>query len=360
MGRIALIGETVSDVRDVMIEGESGLLGCYPPGQAPRYIASKRKIEWPNGAIATTYSGQEPDQLRGPQHDGYWADELAKWQYAQEAWDNLQFGLRLGANPRGVVTTTPRPLAIIRALCKSADTVVTRGSTFDNRSNLPTSTLDVFRQKYEGTRIGRQELYAELLDDFPGALWQRSQIDKLRIMDKAAHQLLEQMQRIAVAIDPAVTSEEDSDETGIVGCGKGQNGSGYLLADRSCRDTPLGWAKRACDLVHELKADCIVAEINNGGEMVASTIHTVDPNVRVITVHATRGKARRAEPIAALYEQGRVHHVGPFDQLEDQMCALTADGYGLSGSPDRADAAVWGFTELMLGDSPGIRFFDLN
>lgn len=349
--RIALIGQTAADVRDVMVRGESGLLACYPPHAKPKYVPSLRSIEWPNGAIATTYSGDEPDQLRGPQHDLYWADELAKWKYAQDAWDNLQFGLRLGIHPRGVVTTTPKPVAIIRALVRDASTVTTRGSTYDNASNLPPGTLAEFRKKYEGTRIGRQELYAEILDDVPGALWHRDWFDKLRVKEAP------EMTRIVVAVDPAVTDEEYSDESGIVAAGRGIDGHAYILADGSCRVSPGDWARRAVQLYHKHRADVLLAEINKGGDLVAATIRVVDTNVAVRKVRATKGKVLRAEPVAALYEQGRVHHVGSFDALEDQMCMFTTGDYVGPGSPDRADAAVYAVTDLLL-DAPGVGFME--
>jgi predicted phage terminase large subunit-like protein len=340
--RIAIIGQTVADVRKVMMEGESGLLACYPPDRQPEYVPTKGEVYFPNGALGLTYSGDSPGQLRGPQHHAYWADELAKWQYPTEAWDNLEFGLRLGENPRGVITTTPQPIKVIRELMKDALTRTTRGSTFDNAGNLPPAVLQRFRDKYEGTRIGRQELYGEVLDDVPGALWTRKLIEDARL---PSHPLPD-FARVVVAIDPAVTSGEDADETGIVVCGRGVDGRGYVLADLSCRLSPDGWAKRAVNAYHEFRADRIVAEVNNGGDLVERVIRTVDRNVSFKAVHASRGKRVRAEPVAALYEQARVSHCGAFDALEDQMCMFVPDQF--DGSPDRVDSLVWAISDLML------------
>jgi phage terminase large subunit-like protein len=340
--RVAIIGQTVADVRKVMMEGESGLLACYPPDLRPEYVPTKGEVYFPNGALGLTYSGDSPGQLRGPQHHVYWADEIAKWQYPTEAWDNLEFGLRLGENPRGVITTTPQPIKVIRELLKDALTVVTRGSTFDNAGNLPPAVLQRFRDKYEGTRIGRQELYGEVLDDVPGALWTRKLIEDGR---HPKHPIPD-MARIVVAIDPAVTSGEDADETGMVVAGRGVDGRGYVLADLTCRLSPDAWAKRAVNAYHEFRADRIIAEVNNGGDLVERVIRTVDRNVGFKAVHASRGKRVRAEPIAALYEQARASHCGAFDALEDQMCMYVPDQY--DGSPDRVDALVWALSDLML------------
>ncbi len=342
-GRIALVGETAADARNVMIEGESGILAISRPDFQPLYEPSKRRLIWPNGAIAMAYSGDEPDQLRGPQHDAAWADEPAKWKYPLEAWDNLEFGLRLGNHPRIVATTTPRPIKLIRDLLKDRMTVVTRGSTYDNIANLAPSFLDRMVMKYENTRLGRQELYAELLEDVPGALWQRQIIDQHRVPR------VPDLTRIVVGIDPAMTSGEDANETGIIIAGKGRDGQAYVLDDLSCRLSPDGWARRAVSAYHRYRADRIVAEVNNGGDLVERVIRTVERSVPYRAVRASRGKVVRAEPIAALYEQGRVHHVGLFAELEDQMCAFASDHY--DGSPDRVDALVWCLTELMLTNS---------
>jgi phage terminase large subunit-like protein len=336
--RIAIVARTSADVRDVCIEGDSGILAVCPPGERPLYEPSKRRITWRNGSQATAYSADEPDLLRGPQHHFAWADELATWQRVEETWSNLQLGLRLGAHPRVMVTTTPRPLPLLRSLLTSPTTIVRRGSTWDNAANLAPSALAEYRARYEGTRLGRQELLGELLDDVPGALWTRVVLDESRV--KEAPDLV----RVVVAIDPAVTSGEDADSTGIVVAGKGEAGSYYVLADRTCHLSPDGWARRAVAAFDEWKADRLVAEANNGGDLVANVIRTVRETVPVTLVHATRGKRVRAEPIAALYEQGRVHHVGGFPELEDQMCTFAPDT--VIGSPDRVDALVWALTEL--------------
>src|SRR5262252_4183235 len=335
--RIALVGPTAADARHVMVEGASGILAISPDPERPLYEPSKRRLTWPNGAIATTYSADEPERLRGPQHDAAWCDELGAWRYA-EAWDMLMFGMRLGADPRTVVTTTPRPAKLIRGLVRDPICEVTRGTSYENRGNLAPAFFDQIIRKYQGTRLGRQELDAELLEDTPGALWSHGIIDAAR--QAAAPHLV----RIVVAIDPAATSGEEADETGIVVAGKDHQGHGYVLADASGRHQPVEWAKIAVAAYRSHHADRIVAERNNGGAMVEATIRMVDSNVPVTTVWASRGKAARAEPVSALYEQGRVHHIGTFPKLEDQMCAFTTDfdraraGY----SPDRLDALVWG------------------
>ncbi len=338
-GRIALVGQSKADVRDTMIEvGESAILNISPPWCRPIYEVSKRRLTWPNGAIAVAYSGDEPDQLRGPQHDGAWVDELAKMRYPQETWDNLELGLRLGPHPQVVVTSTPRPIPIIRKLLADPDTVDVRGSTYDNAANLSPKALERWRRKYEGTRLGRQELHGEILEDVPGALWKRTQIEMLRV--QGAPELV----RVVVGVDPAASSSEDAADTGIVAAGLGANGHGYVLADSTAHGTPAEWARAAIGLYYSTRADRIVGEVNNGGEMVGYTLMTVDPTVSYKAVRASRGKYTRAEPIAALYEQGRVHHVGTFPDLEDQMCTWVPG----EESPDRMDALVWTLTELFL------------
>ena len=353
--RVAIVAPTAADARDVMIEGESGLLAvCSGDAVSPLYEPSKRRITFPEGsamspqgAICTTYSADEPDRLRGPQHDAAWCDELAAWRYP-ESWDQLQFGLRLGVDPRCIVTTTPRPTKEIRELVKAETTVVTRGSTFDNADNLAPAFLDRILSKYEGTRLGRQELYAEILDDVPGALWTRQMLDHA----VGSYPDTEpDMRRVVVAIDPAVTSGEDSDETGIIVAGR-SNDRGYVLADVTCRMSPDGWARRAIEAYHHHGADRIVAESNQGGDMVRTVLRTVDPSVPVKLVHATRGKRVRAEPVAALYEQGRVMHSAVFPELEDQLVTWTPDS---PKSPDRLDALVWAFTDLDLARPTGVR-----
>jgi phage terminase large subunit-like protein len=338
VGRIALVAPTAADARDVMVEGESGILAVSPASERPTYEPSKRRLTWANGAIATTYSADEPDRLRGPQHGAAWCDEVAAWKYPA-AWDMLMFGLRLGSDPRCLATTTPKSVPLMRAIAADPHTIVTRGRTYDNAANLAEAFLAAIVRKYEGTRLGRQELDGEDLEDNPGALWQRARIDELRVV-KAP-----ELVRVVVAVDPAATSGEDSDETGIVTQGRGVDEHGYVLADDSLRGTPDAWGRAAVRAYHLHRADRIVAEANQGGEMVAHVIHTVDPNVPVTLVHASRGKQTRAEPVSALYEQGRYHHVGCFAHLEDQMCQWEP---GLA-SPDRMDALVWGGHELMLG-----------
>ena len=343
--RIALVAETAADARDVMVEGESGILAVHPQDFRPHYEPSKRRLTWPNGAVATLYNGTEPDQLRGPQHDAAWMDELAKYRYAQEAWDQLQFGLRLGDAPRQLVTTTPRPMPVIRSIAADKKTVITRGSTYENRSNLAPSFLHTIEARYAGTRLGRQELDAEILDDVPGALWTLAMLDSCRVQDET------EMTRVVVAVDPSGASGQgDGDDIGIVVAGKGVDGIAYVLADMTCNLSPAGWARRAAEAYARFGANVIVAERNFGGAMVEHVIRTHDSRLPVKLVTASRGKVARAEPVAALYEQGRVKHVGTFADLEGQMVAFTPDGYVGGGSPDRADALVWAITELMLGE----------
>ena len=346
--RIALVGETKADVRDVMVEGESGILAVSGKDR-PLYEPSKRRLTWDNGAVATCYSGDEPDQLRGPQHDGAWLDELAKYRYAEDTWSNLDLGLRLGESPQAVVTTTPRPIKIVRELIDDRLVRTTRGSTYANLPNLAESFAQRIIDKYEGTRLGRQELHAEILDDVPGALWQRAHIDDAR------RTFPPQCERVVVAIDPAVPSGADAAATGLVGCGaRGGRGAlgarAYVIEDLSGHSTPQEWATEALKAYYRHDADRVVAEINQGGDMVEHTIRTLDRNASYKGVRAARGKMTRAEPIAALYEQGRVHHCGMFAALEDQLCTYTPD---TKDSPDRLDAMVWALTDLMLGANEG-------
>ena len=340
--RIALVGATAADCRDVMVEGESGLLATASPMDMPLYEPSRRRLTWQSGAIATTYSAEEPDRLRGPQHDAAWCDELAAWRYGA-AWPMLLLGLRLGGKPRALVTTTPRPTKLVKELIAQPTTVVTRGSTYDNRANLAESYMEQIVKRYEGTRLGRQELMGEIIEDVEGALWTLMMLDELRVDDAP------DLERVVVGVDPAVSSHQDSDETGIVAAAIGVDGEGYVLADRSCKLSPDGWARRAAGLYHELQADHVVCEDNQGGEMVAFTMATVDPSVPVKLIRASRGKRLRAEPIAALYEQARVHHLITMDELEDQMVSFTGDA---GGADDRVDALVHALSEVML-DSPG-------
>ena len=342
--RIALVAATASDARDVMVEGESGILAVSPPWNRPLYEPSKRRLTWPNGAMATTYSADEPERLRGPQHDFAWCDELAAWRFP-EAWDMLMFGLRLGADPRTIVTTTPRPTKLIKQLMADKGTVMTRGSTLANRANLAPTFLAKIMERYAGTRLGRQELEAEVLEDVAGALWQSAMFEAPGFRLARAPSLV----RIVVAIDPAASSGETADESGIVVAGKDAAGDAYVLDDVSGRYAPLEWAAKAIAAYRTHAADRVVAEVNNGGEMVETTIRMIDPLVAYGAVRASRGKVTRAEPIAALYEQERVHHVGTFAALEDQMCSFTRDyDRAANGSPDRVDALVWALTELMV------------
>jgi phage terminase large subunit-like protein len=269
-----------------MVEGESGLLSVHPPGFKPTYSPSLRRVEWPNGAIATLYNATEPDQLRGPQHDAAWCDELAKWRYCQESWDQLQFGLRLGDHPRTVVTTTPRPLPVIRKLVGDPRVVVTRGATWDNASNMAESFIREIEEKYAGTRLGRQELEGEILDDIPGALWTRESIDNHRLKESPTS-----LERVVVAVDPATSAEEGSDETGIVVVGLARDpdgyARGYVLEDGSMKGSPEEWARKAVSLYRKYSADKIVAEKNQGGDMVSSVLRAVDRSVPITLVHAS-------------------------------------------------------------------------
>lgn len=335
------------DIRDVMVEGESGILAVSPNHFRPLYEPSKRRLTWPNGVKALLLSADEPEGFRGPQHCKAWADELAKWPYP-EAWDQMMLGLRLGIKPQVVVTTTPRPTQLIKGLLARPSTHVTRGTTYENRANLAPAFFDEVITQYEGTRLGRQELNAEILDDNPGALWKRDMIEKLRVFK------VPKLIRTGVGVDPAVTSNEKSDETGIVGAGIGEcwcKGSGerhaFVLEDKSNIYTPNGWASAVNEMFTRRQMNRIVAEINKGGDLVAANIRTVNAHAPISTVRATRGKEIRAEPVAGLYEQGKVHHVGAFPELEDQLCGWNplVD----TDSPDRLDALVWILSDLMLG-----------
>lgn len=352
--RIALIAPTASDARDVMVEGESGLLAvCWAGDKSangdmlgrPSYEPSKRRVTWANGAVATLFSAEEPERLRGPQHESMWCDELAAWKYLRETWDMAMFGLRLGNDPRTIITTTPKPLPLIKEIIKDPTTVVTKGSTFDNSGNLAPKFLKTIKDKYEGSRLGRQELEAEILDDLPGALWSRAEIDEHRVTT------FPELQRVVVSIDPSGTKGacDDGDSIGIVVAGLGVDGRAYVMADRTCKLSPAGWGQRAVQAYYEFEADRIVAERNFGGAMVQHVVSTTDSKVAYKEVTASRGKVARAEPVAALYEQGKVSHVGSLPDLEDQMCQIAPEGYVGEGSPDRADALVWAITELMLG-----------
>ena len=338
--RIALIAPTAGDCREVMVEGESGILNVFPPSQRPHYEPSKRRVTFGNGTRAFLYSAEEPERLRGPQHHFAWCDEIAVYPHIKDLWSNLRFGLRLGDDPRIVATTTPRPEKFLQELIAEADTIVTRGSTFDNAANLPAGQLEYLKRVYGGTRIGRQELDGELLGEAEGALWTRDIIEANRV-----HKAPE-LTSIVIAIDPATTSGADSDDTGISGFGIGADGEGYVLADATCHIPPAQWAAKAVATFDVLEADRIIGEANNGGDLVELTIRTERKNIPYAKVHASRGKVARAEPIAALYEQGRIHHVGRFDALEDEMANFVPGQ--LTRSPNRVDALVWGASYLML------------
>lgn len=361
-GRIALVGRDAGDVRDVIIEGPSGILATSPPWFRPEYEPSKKRVTWPNGARAGVFSAEDPDSLRGPEHDMAWADELCAWQYARETWDNLQFGLRIGRHPRQIITTTPRPIPLLKEIVAESigddpDTVISRASTYENRDNLAPKFFRSVIKKYENTRLGRQELEGHLLEDVAGALWTRDTLDKTRVTNGEAAKFRDPafrddfFTRIVVAIDPPASSTEGADECGIVVAGIGKDKQGYVLADLSKGQlSPQQWAQRAVEAYREFDADMLVAEANQGGEMVKTVIQAVDSTLRYKPVHAYRGKALRAEPVALKYEQGLVHHVGTFAQLEDQMAVMTLDyDAAKMGSPDRLDAAVHALTELMLG-----------
>lgn len=344
--RLAIVGATAADARDVMVEGESGILAVSPPKFRPDYQPSKRRITWPNGAVATVYSADKPDRLRGPSHDAAWADELAAWR-DPTAWDMLLLGLRLGKMmAQVVVTTTPKPLPHIKKLLGRESVVVTKGTTYENLSNLSPRFKEEVLAAYEGTRLGRQEINAEILDDAPGSLWKRYQIDEFRVR-KAPD-----CSEIVIGVDPEASSTDESAETGIVGCGKGAaDGHGYVLGDWTLRGTPAIWGRKVVYAFYKLKANRVIAERNNGGDMIAEVIKNIDDRVPVTLVWASRGKHTRAEPISTMAEKGEIHHVGWFPELEDQLCQWTP-GSG-EKSPDRLDAMVWGMSDLFVKGPQG-------
>ena len=349
--RGAMVAATAADVRDVLVEGESGLLAIAPPWERPDYEPSKRRVTWPNGSQATLFSADVPGRLRGPQYHWAIADELAAWRYG-EAWDMLQLGVRLGDDPRIVVGTTPRPTPTVRALLNDPATVVTRGSTYANAANLAPRFLARIRAQYEGTRLGRQEIEGELLEDTPGALWNLELIESTRARDvpRDAETNEPELYRVVVGVDPSATSP--GDEAGIIVAGMASNGHAYVFGDASLQGSPHTWGSAAVKAYHQHHADRLVAEVNNGGEMVELTIRTVDDRVSYKPVYASRGKRTRAEPVAALYEQGKVHHVGTLAQLEDEMCHWVPG----DPSPNRMDALVWTLTELMLNDPERVEY----
>ena len=350
--RIALIGETFADVRRVMIEGASGLLSVHPEGERPMFEASNGRIVWPNGSVAHVFSAETQDSLRGPQFEFAWCDEIAKWREPDQVWDMLQFALRLGRAPRVCVTTTPRPLPFLKNLIADAATVTMRAATHDNAEHLAPGFVAEMERRYHGSVLGRQELLGEIVEGETGALWRRDWIDANRVA------AADDLRRIVVAVDPPVTATKTSDACGIVVAGEGEDGRAFVLADRTLEGRePHVWARAAVAAYHEFQADHIVAETNQGGDLVVAILKQMDENVPVRKVIATRGKWLRAEPVAALYAEGRVAHVGRFEKLETQMMAFAGDGRAGGRSPDRLDALVWALTDLKLTPParPGIR-----
>ena len=360
--RIALVSSSLAEARSVMVEGESGIIACCPPGREPAFEPSLRRLRWPNGAQAQLFSAAEPERLRGPQHSHSWCDEIGKWPLSHErairCWDNLLMGLRLGKDQRIAVTTTPRAVPLMRRLLDretTDDVVVTRGSTFDNAINLPRRFLEAMESEFAGSQLARQEIAGELLDDLEGALWSRTLLERVREDGPCPLH-----RRVVVAVDPPASA--NGDECGIVVCALGEDGIGRVLADCSVAGAqPDGWARAVANAAQEWEADRVIAEANQGGAMVESVLRAANSTLPVKLVHASRGKVARAEPVAALYAAGRVSHRGLFAQLEDQLCGLMVAGdyAGPGRSPDRADALVWALTELMLGRSvrPSVRKF---
>ena len=351
--RIALVGETLDQARTVMVEGDSGILAASPPDRRPEFLSSRGLLRWPNGAEAQIYSATNYEALRGPQFDGAWSDELAKWRYAREAWDMLQFTLRLGDDPRQIVTTTPRDVSVLRDILATGGTVVSKAGTDVNSANLAPGFLDRLRARYAGTQLARQELDGLLVEGREGALWTRDMIDGHRA------EAPDDMTRIVIAVDPPMTSNKGSDECGIIAAGVRATGpmqdwQAWVLGDRSTRGSPQHWAEAAAAAYEEFSADRLVAEVNQGGDLVEIMMRQVAPNIAYRKVYAHKGKRTRAEPVAALYEQGRVHHAGVFETLEDQLCDFTGKG---GTSPDRLDALVWALTDLILDarDLPRVR-----
>ncbi len=352
--RLALVGETIDQVRDVMVFGESGIMACSPPDRRPEWQATRKRLVWPNGATAQAFSAHDPEGLRGPQFDGAWVDELAKWKKARETWDMLQFGLRLGEDPRVCVTTTPRNVGVLKDLVCSDSTVVTSAPTEANAAFLAEGFLDEVRARYAGTRLGRQELDGVLVDTAEDALWSPAMLEACRL------DMAPDLDRIVVAVDPPVTGHAGSDECGIIVVGAVTQGPvqdwrAYVLADASVTAaSPATWARAAIRAMEQWGAERLVAEVNQGGDLVEQVIRQIDPLVPFKAVHAGRSKGARAEPVAALYEQGRVHHVRDVRglcTLEDQMCAMTTRGFEGRGSPDRVDALVWALTDLIITPS---------
>lgn len=352
--RIACVAPTKGDVRRVMVEGNSGLLNiCWDKDKThrgaemgyPVWSPTNNTLTWANGAKAEFFSAEDPERLRGPQFHAAWCDELAAWRNMQSTWDMLQFTLRLGRNPKVLITTTPRPVKLVRRLVELSEKepekyVITRGSSYDNADNIDLEALS----QYEGTRLGKQELYAELLEEAAGALWTTELIDKCQVYRESVD--LDSFRRIVVAVDPATTANEESDMTGIVVAGIDTNGHGHIIEDATGRYTPSGWASKTVELYYKYKADRVVAERNQGGDMVRHVLESEDETLPIRLVHASRGKFARAEPVSALYEQGKIKHLPGLEELEQQM--ITWEPLGPIGSPDRLDAMVWAITDLML------------
>src|SRR3954447_18034350 len=348
--RIALVGESEHDVREVMIEGVSGILAVHGWHERPTWLPSRKRLEWSGGQVAQAFSADDPESLRGPQFSCAWSDEMAKWRYAEKAFDMLQFGLRLGSQPRQLITTTPRPTTLLKRLIEDPSSVVTRATTRDNANNLAPTFLRTVMGRYAGTQIGRQELEGEIIEDRPDALWSRALLEDCRVGEAPA------LQRIVVAVDPPASSGGRAAACGIVAAGIADNGMCYVICDDSVSGlTPNGWAMKAIALWHRLRADALVAEVNQGGEMVRTVINGIDASVPVTSAHATRGKWMRAEPVAALYEQGRGKHAGIFAALEDEMCDFGINGLSSGQSPDRLDALVWAIAALVFQARHGPR-----
>jgi phage terminase large subunit-like protein len=344
LGRLALVGESFADVRDVMVEGVSGLLGVHGKTDRPQWQPSNRRLTWPNGAIAQVFSAEDPESLRGPQFEAAWCDEIGKWRYARETWDMLQFGLRLGRQPRCLATTTPRPTPLLRALLADPDTAVSRARTRDNAFNLAPAFLAAMARSYGGTRLGRQELDGEMISERADALWTRDMLEATRTRQAPP------LARICVAIDPPASSGRHADACGLVVAGITADGLVHVLRDATlARARPAEWATAAAALYQRFEADVVVVEVNQGGEMASAVLREVDAALPVVAVRATRGKYLRAEPVAALYAQGRVRHVGALPELEDEMCDFGPGGLSSGRSPDRLDALVWAITHLALG-----------
>lgn len=345
--RIALVGETQDQVREVMIFGESGIMACTPPDRKPQWNATRRTLTWPNGATAQVFSAHDPSSLRGPQFDAAWADELAKWPYAEEAWDMLQFALRLGDSPQQVVTTTPQNISVLKSIMRNPSTVMTHAPTEANRAYLAESFIEEVYRRYGGSFLGAQELEGQLIEDVEGSLWTMAMLEQAKAVQT------EEFDRIVVGVDPPVSGKEGSDECGIIVFGVKTQGPphewrGVVLEDASIRGSSVEWSKAVVDAYHRHNADRIVAEVNQGGELVEQMVRQVDPLISYKAVHARVGKVRRAEPVAALYEQNRITHIRGLQKLEEQMCQMARHGYQGKGSPDRVDALVWAATETML------------